>query len=210
MATLADIVARIADDLARSDLDMQIAVAVNRAITHYAGKTFWFNEGSGTFTTVAATQTYTTSSTSPLPSYIKEINQLRLNNGSGSLLTLTRRSLKWLLETNVSGTTTQGEPTDYCWYDDTLYLYPTPDDAYAVTVYYTKGYATLTLADSNDFTTAAEDLIEARATWWVAARLLKDYERAQFSKVEEMEALASLIERSERLIATGQLARSYL
>ena len=51
MATWDDLISRIADDLNRADLNTQIGVAVNRAITHYQSERTWFNETTDTFTT---------------------------------------------------------------------------------------------------------------------------------------------------------------
>jgi hypothetical protein len=209
MASFDDLISRITDDLARADdLTIQIGTAINRAIRHYSSESFWFNEASATMSTVAGQQTYTTAH--GLASYIREIHNLRLNNGSGTLSPLYRRSLTWLLDNNISGTTTQGEPTDFVWFDNTLYLYPTPGAVYVTTLYYTVGYADLTTGQSNDFTTEAEDLIEARASWWIHSRVLKDYDAAKIAKAEEIDALENLRARSDRLLITGRLSPSYL
>ncbi len=53
--------ARVADELSRSDLTSQIALAINDAITHYQRKRFYFNEtgpNGYTFLTVPNQETY--------------------------------------------------------------------------------------------------------------------------------------------------------
>ena len=44
MATFGALKAKVADDLVRTDLDTQIADAVNEAIADYKTERFWFNE----------------------------------------------------------------------------------------------------------------------------------------------------------------------
>lgn len=209
MATWDDLVSRIADDLNRSDINTQIGVAVNRAIAYYMSERTWFNETSDTVTTVSGQESYGTAD--GLASDIIRIDLVQITDSAGNQYPLTERTWSYLRTLQTSPTTLTGLPVDWCWYGEKLYLYPTPNAALTCTVWYVKSYAELTAGESNDWTTEREatDLIEARATWWVATRLLKDYERAQAAKGEELEAYRRLIERTSHAVSSGTI-RPYL
>ena len=209
MATWDTLIARIADDLNRSDLNTQIGVAINRAIAHYQSEETWFNQTTDTVTTVATQESYGTAD--GLASDIVQIDLVQCTDSGGNQYPLTPRTWSYLRTLQSDPTGLTGLPADWAWYQEKLYLYPTPDAAYTVTIWYIKSYADLATGESNDWTTEHEalDLIEARATWWVASRLLKDYERASAAKQEEGEALQRLIIRSNRAITRGTI-RPYL
>lgn len=188
MATLANMRTRIADDLNRSDLTSQINEAINRAIDFYEKEQFWFQDATGTFATVDGQKVYTTSDS--LPSDIATIDYMEITSGTTDY-TLTEKPVKWIEISNPQDT--EGLPTNFGWWDYSVYFYLVPDAAYTVTVYYQKSYADLSAdGDSNDFTTYAEDLIEARARWWLNTRVLYDFPAADRAKAEEAEALMAL------------------
>lgn len=202
MSTFSDMRSRIADDLNRSDLTTQINKAINRAIEHYENNRFWFNETTGTFVTVANQQAYSTSD--GLPSDIAEIDVVKITFSSTDKPELTRRSYQWLQETDISAVT--GRPSDYAWYKSNLYLYQIPNSIWTVTISYQKTYSALSGdSDTNDWTTDAEDLIEARARWWLYKRVIKDMEEAESAKLEELEALRALQAKTTKLISTGKI-----
>lgn len=58
MATYGDMQARIADELARTDLAAEIQNEIQTAISYYENERFWFNEGQWTFNTVNAQELY--------------------------------------------------------------------------------------------------------------------------------------------------------
>lgn len=203
MSTLATMRTRIADDLNRSDVNTQIDKAINRAIIYYSKERFWFNETTGTVATVASTQAYGTAQS--LPTDILEIDTVKLTIASTNKQVLDKRTYQWLQEMDLSAQTSQ--PTDWAWYKSSLYLYPTPNAAWTVTLSYMKSYAELSLdADTNDWTTSAEDLIEARARWWLYSRVIMDYEAADRAKAEEAEALYCLRHKTSNLLATNMIA----
>lgn len=202
MSTFADMTSRIADDINRSDLTTQIGLAINRAIDFYAKKyRFWFNEATATFNTVASQVNYTSTDTSI--TRIREIDFVKITINSSNTYEL--RPVTYMeLQRDYSNTTITGQPMEYAYYKENFYLYDPPDAAYTITVSYVKDYADLSGSQDNDFTTNAEDLIEARASWWVYTRLVKDYDAAAIAKQEEKEALESLIKETNRVKATGR------
>lgn len=193
---LSDITSRIADDLNRSDLTTQTYTAVNRAIKHYEKEPFWFKETTGTFVTIASQQSYGTAD--GLPSDISRINRLEITLSAGRYF-LTPRNINWIQNQNPNGAT--GDPTDYAWWQNKIWLSLTPNQVNTITAYYTKTYADLDIANptssANDWLTYAEDLIEARARKWIYARILKDPDNAALAAQEEMEALNALLDKNE-------------
>lgn len=201
MSTLSEMRARIADDLDRSDLSSQIDTAINRAIKHYRYKNFWFTQSSGSFVTVASQKAYGTGD--GLPSDILEIDYVEISINDTDYR-LSPRSYAYIEEVDPSIYT--GDPDDYAWYQNKMYLYPVPDASYTVTVSYSKSYDELaTDAATNDFTTDAEELIEARARWWLYSRVIKDYDSSQVARADEADALLSLQAITEKLTTSKRL-----
>lgn len=204
MSALSVVRARIADDLNRSDLNTQIDKAINRAIEFYEKQRFWFNENTWTFVTVAGTESYTFSTASTTD--LLEIDQVTLTRTSTDIYPLDQITFQKLRQINTTGTTTRGAPSKFALYKSTWYLYPVPDAVYTVTIYGQKSYAAMTAdADTNDFTTDAEDLIEARARWWLYANILKDVTQATVAKASEIEALQSLQAKTANIQSTGAI-----
>jgi|SRR3569623_198142 len=189
---------RIADDLNRTDLTTQIKKAINRAIDFYEGERFAFNEAIATASTVASQEYYAE------PTDCMEIDSLTITV-SGRTYQLTRRDVHWFQDVYFSGTHT-GLPTDFTTYDEQIRLYPIPNDVYTLKIYYQKSYSDLSAdADTNDFITKAEDLIEARAKWWIYSRILKNQQMAAVEKAAEREALDNLRGDAAKRLSTGRI-----
>ncbi len=201
MSTLSDMRSRIADDLDRSDLSTQIDKAINRAIEYYEKERFWFNEKVGTFATAANQKNYGSSDGIPTDMAQRDYVEITV---SGKEYRLTERTYDYIKE--LIGNDMTGEPTDYAYYQENFYLYPVPNAVRTITVSYQQKYTTLSAdADTNDFTTDAEDLIEARARWWLYLRVIKDREQSELAKSEEQDALLSLRIKTEKLIMSGKI-----
>lgn len=196
---LSDMRSRIADDLARSDLNTQIDKAINRAIYYYQKEPFWFKETTSSFSTVINQEEYI-GGTGGVPSDIAQIDYLERIVG-GSSITLTEIT-STELEAKQSGTAI-GLPYEFAQYQNRFKLYPIPNQVMTMPIGYTKSYAALVAdADTNDWLTYAEDLIENRARWWLNFRVIKDYEAAGYDKIGETDALLSL--RQLNFNKTGQ------
>lgn len=200
-STLAQMRARIQDDLLDTYVtDAQTDKAINRAIIHYQTKPFWFTQTSDTFATIADQQSYTTSD--GLAADILKIDYMEYAIGS-NLYRISPATFPMLQEYTTSSAD-NGQPFIFAWGVNKLWLYPIPDNAYTVTYYYRKKYDELSAdSDNNDWTNNAEDLIEARATWWIHNRITKDKGEAQIAKAEEMEALKAL-HTKERMLLPAQ------
>lgn len=204
MSTFEQMRSRIADDLNRSDLNTQIEKAINRSIEHYEKDWFWFNENSWSFSATSATEVVTQASAST--SDLIEIIKVTLTRNSTDIYPLDVISYQELRDKATTGTSHRGPPVEYAFFKNNFHLYPVPDQNYTITVYGKKGYANLSASsDTNDFTTEAEDLIEARARWWIYKRVIKSNEHANSAKEEEIEALSGLRAKTVQLISTGSI-----
>lgn len=203
MATLSDLRDNIEHDLARSDLTTYVTQAINKAIEHYSRYRFWFNETTGTLSTVDGTQSYATAD--GLPSDIAEIDVVTVHQTSTTRLDAVPRTYQWI-RTNSTNTALEDVPSDYAFYASKLWLYPTPNAVYTVTISYKKTYSDLSAdSDYNDFTTNAQDLIEARARWWLMTRKVMDYNGASIAKADEVDALKALMDRTVQLTSSGKV-----
>lgn len=200
MSTLAQLRSRIADDLNRTDLNTQIDTAINRAIEYYNNREdFWFSETTATFSTVANQEEYGVSD--GIPDDIADIDRLELILTSTNKPEIFASTFEWLKDVNVGQGT--GQPTDYAFYQSKIYLYLIPNQVYTIKMYYKKTYDELVSdSETNDYTVYARDLIEARASYWLYSRVLKDAESAAMSKTEENDALNALRNRSAKMVMT--------
>lgn len=206
MSTLAEMQLRIGDDLSRTDLNSQIITAINRAIQSYAKRgRFWFNEKTATFSTVVGQLIY--SSADGIPTDMMEIDEVQLALNATNIITLIPRTYDYIIRR--SNNTSNGTPGDYAYYKQSFYIYPRPSQVNTITVSYAKSYPALAVgADTNDFLIYAEDLIEARAEWWLYSRILKDYDAAEISKKEESSHFEAIASETERITGTKKLQSS--
>lgn len=202
MSTLGALKSRIASELIRSDQTANIANAISRAIEHYAGQRFWFNQSRGTATTT------------PSDEYVANPSGLRIEDSvfvtvGGSQYRLCKQSAD-AIEDLQGLVTTEGQPTDYASIGDQVRLYPTPNQAYPMAFV---GVFDLTALesddDSNAWTDEAQDLIAARARYTILRDILRDPEQAMAAQVAEREALARLRAESTRRVGTGRITPSW-
>lgn len=198
MATLGTMRARIADELNRSDIDSQIDQAIESAIDFYEDKDFWFNEAIATTATVDGTEYYSVPS-----DYIRGTSFVLTVNGTE--YTLKKRTNDWINQQKVS-TTFKSFPTDYAEYNEQFRLYPVPNGAYTLTIYYSKVLTSISGdSDSNEFTGSAEELIRSRAKWSIYTHLLRDIEGAQLMKACEVEAYRRLQSETDGKLSSGRV-----
>lgn len=204
MSTINAMENKIKSDINRSDLTSQISTAINRAIRYYYNSdNFYFNETTATFDTVSGQKIYENTDSGTGITDIAEILMVKIAINASTLIELTPRTFQYLEQLDVNSN--PGQPFDYAYYNQNFYIYPIPDAAYTVTVYYNKEYSDLSGNNSNDFTTDAEDLIEARARWLLYMHVIRDSEAAAMSKAEEKDALQALRISTARKTSTGKV-----
>lgn len=200
---------RIASDVNRNDLSTEIGLAINRAQEHYESHRFFFNESSGTFSTVSGQESYGTADS--VPSTIAEIDSVTLTATSTNIYPLIPTTFEMIRALNTGGTTYTGYPVYYSYFQEKFWFHPLPNGVYTVSVYFKKNYTRLSAdGDTNDWTEEAEDLIESRARWWIWKRIIRNHDEAGAAKLEEIEALRSLETKTTMLISSGSVRKSYL
>lgn len=179
MSTLAIMVARIADELARSDLSTQIRYAIADAIEAYRDERFWWTDSRTiTFNTTIGQEFYGVADAAAIAT-IKKFDYIGVYIGDqfNRLDYHSPAEMEWL----STGLTASGAPFDYTYYQRQIRLYPTPDAVYTVRVGASVSVAAPT-SDSetnNPWMVEAERLIRSRAKAELALHVLKDIDLAQ-------------------------------
>lgn len=191
---------RIADDLDRTDLTTQIKLAINRAIKHYQTEPFWFKETSSSFPAVSAQEEYVYG-TGSVPTDIEmiDIMERQYNGTKITMLQITPSELEAKQSLDATGI-----PDEFAQYQNRIKLYPIPNQTgITILIKYTKNYTELSAdADTNDWLTYAEDLIESHARWWINRRILHDQNAAAEDEIQIVNALDAL--RTLNTNKTGQ------
>lgn len=202
MATLAELVNAVGDDLNRTDLTAQCSDAVVMAIRHYDRKRWWFSESSAVFTTTASATAY------PLASDFRQMDYVEARWPGNDYQEVTPRDFP-TIRRMLQGQSVTGYPTDYAIYDQQIHLAYTPNAAYVVRYYYLRALTDLTAAASNAWTTDCKDLVRASAARTVALRTLHDTELAAIQATIEQTEYMRLIDENDRRTTTGKITPCY-
>lgn len=204
MTTLAIMKTRILSELRnRTDLVPQIAEAIDTAIGAYDHERFYWNESrQNTFTTIIDQPNYGETEAAFIGRITKiDYLYILIGNSSFELLPQPMR----LIEDFTADDQFRGQPSEYAFYDEQLWLYPTPVDAWTVrvgAVYNTS--APLTDDEvGNYWMIKAERLIRSRAKNEIFLHVLRDFEMAQAMASAVAEAETQLHIRTTRLTKTG-------
>lgn len=206
--TRAGLEAQIADDLARSDLTMQIGEAVQTAIDAYANDRFWFNEAYR----VTATLSISTASIAlaagigTTTTRFEDIDRVRLLRTSGNFIDMYKRDYDWIMARQDAVVHTQ--PAEYCVYGEALHFDSFGDKAYT---FYIDGIKKLGNAAQDSYSESssvawfadARELIRHRAKRELYAHVLKDIELAAASAAAEGDAFNELKDKTNQRITTG-------
>lgn len=191
MSTFQQLQDRITGDyLNRTDLNSETQRAIQAAVRKYERKRFWFNE---TATSVAcvASQSYVA-----VPSNFLELDLLQVTDSSANV-ELIEKDLKWIRRANT--VPTHGIPTHFTIYQNRIELFPIPDSAYSLPIYYLHKYPALSAgSDTSEWTSAVEDVIVYHATKLMWATVLRNSEQANIYQSLEQEALISILAEKEQ------------
>lgn len=207
--TLADLKARIQDDLARSDLASQIGNEIESAIEHFRGTRLYFTETRDvTFTTSIGQGIYTVIDNASIPMFF-EMDDVFLTD-AGQKHRLTRsdpQELEYLMDSSASS----GRPNRWAWFDQSIYLYPLPDIAYSIRLVgaIERASPANDAEENNVWMTEAFELLRCRAKWYLYGHVINDVNRAvQFGGIDGMgggvgAALAALRKKTTSQRAMG-------
>lgn len=187
MATLADMKARIALELTRSDITAQIADAITTAIRAYQQDRFRFNEPSlvaaPTFATVAARSSYTSADNANIGT-LYAIDLLTFADAGGNVFEIRRDDSLDVRLLNFPNFT--GQPEGFTYRGNTLTLYPVPNQVWTVTIdglTYVAAPATDVEA-SNPWMNDAERMIRCRAKYELAIHVTRNEKMAAMMSPE--------------------------
>jgi hypothetical protein len=187
MATLADMRARIATEIARDDIDDRITAAIKTAVAAYQQDRFRFNEPSlataPTFNTVVGRTTYTSVDNANIGT-LYAIDLLTFVDGGGSVFEIRRDdSLEVRMEQypNFSGM-----PDGFTYRGNALTIYPIPNQVWTVTM---DGLTcapspTTDVEANNPWMNDAERLIRCRAKYEIAVHVTRNEKMAAMMSPE--------------------------
>ena len=189
MATYADLKQRIAREMSRDDLLDDLLPTLEQhiyeACEEYASTRFWFNQSVVSVDTVADVNTVATA--------MRVVDRV-----AGPYVNLTPLMMDDMVHDGALGTQT-GIPASFAYYDGGLTLYPTPDDAYGLTIYGVKQIEPPTDdADSNEWTNEAQGLISAHTRMTLYRDQFRDTEGAVMASAAVQEQKNRLRRETDR------------
>lgn len=204
MATLGELKTRIATEMVRDDLldadalADQFVLHIVRAIEYFADEEFWFNA----IVTTGACSASTT--TMDIPATVRRIDRVTIPAQFQEVREIPLDEIEYL-------DTATGQPYLYCYYNDQIRLYPTPDAAYTLQFTGLKQIDAPT-DDSDDttvWTNQAYDLISCRTRMTLYRDQFRDPDGVTMAAAAASEALARLKQETARRLETPLRARDY-
>ena len=214
----------IAGELHEPDDDLYIGRYISQALAHFRHMRFAFSEKATTITLIASTNKYKRGG-GVVPGDVLAIDNLqRLESGGGILGNKVRPvGIDEFRMYETSGSATSGQPDIYCWFEETLYLWPTPGEAYQckldyhidATVDETTGNAidpdaaTHLDTHTNEFFRRGRELLKARVIYSYAR--MRSHDDGMIGRATGIyhEALSSLMGERDILKMTGRKVKSY-
>lgn len=206
MATYDDLKARIANEIARSDLSNEIIQNIASAVLYYSGEKFspLFNNPLTpvTFNTVAGTQYY---SISTISSLIDHEIFLTLQDGT-AYYRLDKVPPEEIENLRQSFAVNQSRPEIYTVYGQAFGLHPIPNKAYTITVGFYQNLTPLSAGtDSNFWTNQGEELIRCRVKKTLYQHVIMDMEQVASMDAAEREAYNNLKVSTIRQVSSGRI-----
>lgn len=185
MPTYLDCINRIQDDiLNRTSLTNSVRRAINTAIRQRERERYWFNQTSTALVTVANTQTIAP------PADLLQIDRLEIVRNS-TTTALLQKPFDVIRDINTN--MAAGYPVYYNEYANLWYLANVPDSAYAVNVYYLQKFPALANDDdTNDWLSAAEDVVVYGAAKLVWGQTIRNISAAGVCAQLEQQAVSEL------------------
>lgn len=185
MVTFATQKARIASEMVRDDiasggsLETLLEQHYQDAVAYYEQRKFWFNSILTTATTSAGVATVSVPATVQtvervtIPAYDTELREVTLGQ--------------------LPDEDTQGLPSCYAYYNDSLRFSLVPDAAYTLNIYgVSKVAAPTTGTDDNIWTNEAAPLIRGHTKMTLCRSVFRDAEGVQLALAETSDALSQL------------------
>ena len=203
MSTLSTLKAEIADDLSRSDLTTAIAAEITRSIKHFQKENLFFKENEAAqFVTVIGQVYYATSDDADIGNMVTfDAVKCRVSNSDYNLVRLDIDTFETLNDGQVSN----GQPTNWIYYNRKIGIYPPPDAVYTISM----SGSVKAAAPAADGTTGnvwmveGFELLRAHTLAQLSRFKTREYDYAAHMDVEAQRQLFDLRARTEKLKATG-------
>lgn len=184
--TLQNVIDRIRRDYLNrpTDLEAESVRAVQAAIRHYERHRYpWTENGDTTLTTVTATPTLSV----PADFLILDHIEIQYSGQNTDLISATFADIR-----RMNAVSTINTSTHFTLRGNTFHFFPWPDSAYPINCFYVNQLAAFTATDltaTNDWLSAAEDVIVFHAAKLVWANILRnDAEAAKMFALERTAA----------------------
>jgi hypothetical protein len=181
-----------------------VVIAINDAINFYKRKTFWFNEFEESITISSGASTFSFSTNTPL--YLFENSGLVIEENDHRWPLAKVSSIEYDSMNNES----TGRPYAWTYRNDAFECYFYADKAYTAVGRGIKDYTALVNvtddANSNDWTTEAQSLIEFKALARLHGGILQDTKMEAYYNGLANEELKSLMAFHNEKNATGRLS----
>jgi hypothetical protein len=215
MTTLLDVRSRVADQLARADLNTQIDREIQLAIIRYNRRVSWLHEVRGASLTTVIGQTWYTSLDLSTGAGVQDVTGLTAVSVQDVQKVDYIRDADYddLRQVHYSDferffdvTGNGGGPEYFTLYAGQIGLWPVPDavETYALSVV-VKPQVPSDSEDESVWFDQAQELIENAAAAAICRKFLQDGERAQAFQVYETAAWEDLVREGNQKMATGRL-----
>lgn len=204
MADLAALKLEIATELNRDDiasggdLEATLLKHIQDACEYFSDTKFWFNSIVTTVNTVAGTQTVS------IPATVRIAERVTIP--------ALRIELQEVQIGELDGTSMNGVPRWYSYYNDSLRLWPIPSGVFTLEVYGVAAVAAPSSGtDSSIWTNQASRLIRARAKQTLCRGVFRDPEGAQLAQAEVIDELDRLNrETARRLVSPLRISSDFV
>jgi len=207
MATKADLLAKINDDLARSDLATQVTDAIDYAIEQNERERFWFNEEDNISVTLSSGVAQL--ALSALPKKMFQLDRVRVKQSSGTFIDMYGRDRNWIAARQDIQATSM--PIEYCVYDEAIQFDSLADQNYTLVIDGIVGLGNTTASNSYSSASAvawfneARNLIRSVAKRDLYTHVIKDFDFAARMRETEQFEFMQLKARTNRINVTGQV-----
>ena len=196
-----DLLNRIQDEMQRTDLDDQTNLAAQQAMAYFQMDAFYLSDKFSSQTLTPGTQVYS------LPSDYAWSRDDYLNQG-GTRYELRKVSFEFLIaEDSAVSSPTQGTPIDIALFNNQIYFFPRPDQAYTwYSSYVSLIPAQVNPTDTGFWTTTAEPVIRNWTKYLLYNEVLQQPDLAKQFADRAMEEHLKLREMTAQRKWTGNIA----
>lgn len=180
----------------------QLKTAILNAVRYYERRLFYFNQKTATFSTVKDQEYYSSTDLADIANLI-QIQAMKVTV-NGSKLNMAEATFGQI-DADQDGAV-KSFPKFYAYFKQNLRFFPIPDAVYTITMAHHYRLAALSAdADTNVWTTEAEEMIRNRARAGIAANKLRNDNMAARAKAQEIDALDALLKETRLRLHSGLL-----